>query len=73
MPFSDGNGRIARLLMHAMALGKNLPPAIIRQENKRYYYSYLNRAQQTQNEDLTLLENFICDALLESFRVLERK
>jgi D-ribose pyranose/furanose isomerase RbsD len=33
----------------AMALAKNLPPAIIRQENKRFYYSYLNKAQQTQN------------------------
>jgi Fic family protein len=72
-PFSDGNGRIGRLLIHAMALAKNLPPAIIRQENKRFYYSYLNKAQQTQNEDLSLLENFICDALLEGFGILERK
>ena len=72
-PFSDGNGRIGRLLIHAMALAINLPPAIIRQENKRFYYSYLNKAQQTQDEDLSLLENFICDALLEGFGILERK
>lgn len=106
-PFSDGNGRIGRLLIHAMALGKNLPPAIIRQENKRFYYSYLNKAQQTQrewhpqpiiaeergkgqgelknfgmkanprnlaihDEELSLLENFICDAFLEGFQILER-
>ncbi len=71
-PFSDGNGRIGRLLIQAMALGKNLPPAIIRQENKRFYYSYLDKAQQTQNEDLSLLENFICDGFLEGFKILER-
>lgn len=72
-PFSDGNGRIGRLLIHTMALRNKLPPAVIRQEKKRFYYSYLNKAQQTQNNDLSLLEDFICDALLEGFQILERK
>ncbi|MCP5103864.1 MAG: hypothetical protein GY950_10820, partial [bacterium] len=72
-PFSDGNGRIGRLLIHAMALLRNLPPAVIRQEKKQFYYSYLNKAQQTQYEDLSLLEDFIYDALLEGFRLLSRE
>lgn len=70
-PFSDGNGRIGRLLVHAMALRKNLPPAIILQGKKRFYYTYLNKAQQTQNRDLVLLEDFFCDALLEGYRLLD--
>ncbi|MCK5056710.1 MAG: Fic family protein [Candidatus Aminicenantes bacterium] len=70
-PFSDGNGRIGRLLNHALALRDNLPPALIRQEKKQFYYSYLKKAQQ--GGDLSLLEDFICDALLEGFRILERK
>lgn len=68
-PFSDGNGRIGRLIIQAMALRKNLPPVIIRQEKKRFYYAYLNRSQKTG--DMSLLEDFICDAVLEGFEMLK--
>jgi len=68
-PFSDGNGRIGRLLIHAMLLRKSLPPAAIKQENKRFYYKYLNKSQ-TENE-YSQLENFICGSILNSFKILE--
>jgi len=70
-PFADGNGRIGRLLMHAMLLKTNLPPAVIRQERKRFYNAYLNKAQL--KGDSSLLEDFICDAVLDGYRILERK
>jgi len=70
-PFSDGNGRIGRLLMNAMLLRENIAPAIIRQEQKQLYYTYLYKAQ-TKN-DSSQLENFICDAVTDGFRILERK
>ncbi|MBU3925132.1 Fic family protein [Patescibacteria group bacterium] len=69
-PFSDGNGRIGRILMCAMLLKANLAPAIIRQENKRLYSAYLYKAQ-TKN-DVSQLENFLCDAVIDGFKVLER-
>ena len=69
-PFSDGNGRIGRLLMHRMLLDKDLPPAVIRQEEKRFYMTYLSKAQL--EEDYSLLTDFLCDAILESYRILER-
>ncbi len=69
-PFSDGNGRIGRLLLNAMLLKANLAPAIIRQENKRLYYTYLYKAQ-TKN-DQSQLEDFLCDAMLDGFNILER-
>jgi len=69
-PFSDGNGRTGRLLMHAMALKINLPPPVIKQEKKREYINYLNKSQTAG--DLSLLEDFISDAILESYKIVER-
>lgn len=70
-PFGDGNGRTGRLIIIAQLLKNNLPPAIIRQEKRRVYLSYLNKAQ-IQN-DSSLLEDLLCDAILESYKIVERK
>jgi Uncharacterized conserved protein len=69
-PFSDGNGRVGRLLMNAMLLQANFSPAIIRQEQKRLYYTYLYKAQT--KEDSSQLEDFLCEAVADGFRILER-
>lgn len=70
-PFSDGNGRVGRLLLHAVLLRDNLPPAVIRQEKRRLYNLYLNRAQL--KDDLSKFEDFLADAVLEGFEILERR
>lgn len=70
-PFSDGNGRIGRLLMNAMFLKANFAPAVIREAQKRLYYNYLYKAQ-TKNDN-SQLENFLCDAVMDGFKILERK
>jgi len=70
-PFADGNGRIGRLLIHAMLLKQNLPPAVIKQERRRLYMAYLNKAQM--KDDLSNLTDFICDAVLDGHKILERK
>ncbi|NOS67649.1 MAG: hypothetical protein HOO67_04775 [Candidatus Peribacteraceae bacterium] len=70
-PFSDGNGRVGRLLMHAMLLLRNMPPAVIRPEKKRFYYAFLNTAQR--KGDSALLQDFVCDGILEGWDILERR
>lgn len=69
-PFSDGNGRVGRLIMHAMALRANLAPVVVLQEKRRLYAAYLNKAQM--KDDTSLLEDFVCDCVLEGYRILER-
>ena len=69
-PFGDGNGRIGRLLIHAMLLGTNLPPAVIREQNRQKYFACLQKAQL--KDDFTLLEDFLCDGLEIGFQILER-
>lgn len=70
-PFGDGNGRVGRLLMTAMLLKSKLPPAIIRQEQKQLYYTYLYKAQT--KDDYSQLESFLCDAVIDGFMILERR
>ncbi|MEK7623508.1 MAG: Fic family protein, partial [Patescibacteria group bacterium] len=69
-PFGDGNGRVGRLLMNAMLLGANFAPAIIRQEQKRLYYTYLYKAQT--KDDQSQLEDFLCEAVMDGFKILDR-
>jgi len=61
-PFSDGNGRIGRLILSAMLLKNNLPPAVIEIKEKRLYLSYLRKSQLKNN--FAPLEDFMCDAIL---------
>jgi Fic family protein len=43
-PFDDGNGRISRLLMNYVLLKNNLPPVIIKTNDKKNYLNALNQA-----------------------------
>ncbi|MCK5212011.1 Fic family protein [Candidatus Parcubacteria bacterium] len=68
-PFSDGNGRIGRLILSAMFLLNNLPPAVIENKEKKLYLSYLRKSQL--KSDFLSLDDLMCDAILNGFRIIE--
>jgi len=68
-PFSDGNGRVGRLIVLFMLLKNNIAPAVIKQKNKNLYYKFLQKSQI--HNDYSLLEDFICDAVLEGYKIVE--
>lgn len=70
-PFSDGNGRVGRLIIQAMLLKNNLPPAIIKQEKKHFYKLYLGKSQR--EGDFSQLEDFLCDSIIEGFNFIKRR
>lgn len=63
-PFSDGNGRVGRLILFVMALKLGLVPPIIHKEHRVAYYKYLELYQVRELSDP--LEKFIAEAIVET-------
>ena len=54
-PFTDGNGRTARLLMNLVLQKAGFPPSIILKNDRQKYYSALNAANKGNYKKLTTL------------------
>ena len=67
-PFSDGNGRVGRLIMFAQAMQYGIVPPLVLKERKRAYYKYLENAHQA--EDYDLLAMFIAESVLATDKML---
>jgi Fic family protein len=59
-PFSDGNGRVARLLMNLYLMRYGYPPTVLKKQDRRKYYNYLNKAN---DGNLGPFVNFIAKAV----------
>ena len=66
-PFDDGNGRGTRLLMNLILLKKGLPPAIIKNEKRRFYIESLASADKGE---LLPFVNLIADSCVETLAMM---
>ena len=64
-PFSDGNGRVGRLLMNYFLLIHNHPPVVIFTEDKKDYYSALEKFDEAL--DLQPLVEFIKSQIVKTW------
>lgn len=65
-PFSDGNGRTARLLMNLILMGAGFPPAIIKADPQRRI-AYLDALEAASvSDDLRPFEQVVAEAVAES-------
>ena len=60
-PFSDGNGRTARLLMNLILLRDGYPPVAVRPQDRKQYLDSLEHA--SIHQDLTPFLNFMYERL----------
>jgi Fic family protein len=68
-PFTDGNGRAARLVMNWVLMRKKFPPVIIGVQNKEDYYSVIEAADKGDQMPSTV---FLAKQLLEQYAKLEK-
>ena len=62
-PFTDGNGRVARLLLNLYLIAKGYPPVVIMTEDRGKYYQCLRAADAG---DLAPFADFIAKAVNQS-------
>lgn len=63
-PFTDGNGRTARLLMNWVLMHNGLPPVIIETRNKEKYYNAIEAADKEEQKPFC---SFLAQQLLEQY------
>lgn len=66
-PFCDGNGRIGRVLINFQLMQLGLPPIIIRDKEKKKYYSSFGEYRASNKNKISIMGKVITLALLESF------
>ena len=63
-PFTDGNGRTARLLMNWILLRNKFPPVIIEVSNKEQYYNAIEAADKGDQKPFA---TYLCNQLLSQY------
>jgi Fic family protein len=67
-PFTDGNGRTARLLMNLILMGYGFPPAIVKAEGKARMAYYETLEEASVNDNLNPFIHLIAGCVEESLQ-----
>ena len=62
-PWTDGNGRISRLLMNMIQMENGILPSVLKKENKTEYEKSLAKSQET--DDSSIFINFMMKSTLD--------
>lgn len=65
-PFTDGNGRTARLFMNLILMQKGYPLVIILKNDRKKYYRALEKADKGKTDDM---EKFVAQAVERSMNI----
>lgn len=65
-PYSDGNGRVARLVSNLLLLRSGYPPVVLKKDDRKKYYDSLRKAD---SKNLDPFANFIARALDQSLTI----
>jgi Fic family protein len=65
-PFTDGNGRTARLFMNLILMQKGYPMVVILKNDRKKYYRALEKADKGKTDDI---EKFIAQAVERSMNI----
>ncbi len=73
-PFTDGNGRVARLVMNLVLLQNGYPPVIIKNEEKEKYYDSLEKADNGNLKPfIQIIKTEVLKTINFILRILEGK
>ncbi len=68
-PFSDGNGRMARLLMNLILMKNGFPPCVIQNSSRRKYLEVLESVDRNRN--YSLFVDWLGEQLWQTQRLME--
>ncbi|GGK27736.1 hypothetical protein GCM10007962_22490 [Yeosuana aromativorans] len=69
-PFSDGNGRLARIIASLILLSFNFPPPIITESDR---FEYIVSLRNADSGDIKPLLKFVGKRILKSFEIISSK
>ncbi|MFC1620698.1 Fic family protein [Candidatus Omnitrophota bacterium] len=67
-PFSDGNGRVGRLISITQLLSKSFPPCVIQNKDRERYYGVLQMGDIHRFDPIA---NFFAESILQGYSLLE--